>query len=70
MNWCLATQFLTEVGTAVLVKKAKNILRYQDLVNQRGPESFQRPKRYAHSKVEHTSHNVFNKTVHWYDSLL
>jgi hypothetical protein len=25
MNWCLATQFLTEVGTAVLVKKAKNI---------------------------------------------
>jgi hypothetical protein len=27
MNWCLATQFLTEVGTAVLVKKAKNILR-------------------------------------------
>jgi hypothetical protein len=28
MNWCLATQFLTEVGTAVLVKKAKNILRY------------------------------------------
>jgi hypothetical protein len=28
MNWCLATQFLTEVGTAVLVKKAKNKLRY------------------------------------------
>jgi hypothetical protein len=35
MNWCLATQFLTEVGTAVLVKKAKNILRYLTDLQQR-----------------------------------